>query len=158
MPPKPKDPAVRFWRKVLKTDACWIWTGAVAANGYGHFGMDRQGTTQRAHRFAYERAYGPIPQGLVVCHHCDNRICVRPDHLFLGTQLDNIRDAKSKSRHAFGERHGNAKLSDAEVQAIRVSRDSARIVALKYGISKDHVGNIRRLESRVLAREKAEEF
>lgn len=95
-------PEQRFWRKVQKGDGCWLWTGHVDAKGYGRFQVaPRQPVT--ASRFAYELTHGPIPQGegyhgLCVMHVCDNPQCVRPDHLRLGTQKDNIRDAARKGR------------------------------------------------------------
>lgn len=120
-------PLERFWPKVQKTDCCWEWTGYVMPNGYGTFGRGRaiEGKVY-AHRFAYEALVGPIPVGQHVCHRCDNRRCVRPDHLFLGTQRDNMRDMVAKGRkrvwnrdiaackrgHAFTEantRHANGK-------------------------------------------------
>lgn len=76
-------------------DSCWIWMGSLGTNGYGQFGG------KRAHRIAYETANGPLPAGLYVCHRCDNPRCVRPEHLFLGTQRDNIHDAMRKGRMAF---------------------------------------------------------
>lgn len=87
----------RFWAKVNKTETCWLWTGAKQRLGYGHISIGNDRFTS-AHRLAYELANGPIPDGLFACHRCDNPACVRPDHLFLGTQQDNLRDAWRKGR------------------------------------------------------------
>lgn len=89
-------PETLFWAKVHKTDACWMWTGAVNGHGYGHCG--RHGHTHSAHRLAWELAYGAIPEGMSVLHRCDVPLCVRPEHLFLGTQADNIHDMHAKGR------------------------------------------------------------
>ena len=89
-----------FWLQVnFDPDACWTWTGYCNAAGYGHvrWGEDRR---VFAHRVAWEAVHGPIPDGLVVCHHCDNPPCVRPDHLFLGTVRDNAQDMIAKGRSA----------------------------------------------------------
>lgn len=87
----------RFWSKVLKTPTCWLWQGKkFPRTGYGQFTIRRK--TVLAHRTAHELAIGPIPAGMLVCHRCDVRDCVRPDHLFLGTYSDNMRDASSKMR------------------------------------------------------------
>lgn len=87
----------RFWSHVDKTDGCWLWTGAdKGALGHGRFYV--KGKRTKVHRFSWELANGPIPPGLFVLHRCDNGACVRPDHLFLGTQADNIRDMDSKGR------------------------------------------------------------
>lgn len=94
--------AVRFWAKVEKTPTCWEWRGATVT-GYGHISMGGVlGKIRLAHRISWEMHNGPIPDGLHVCHRCDNPKCVRPDHLFLGTDLDNAqdRDAKGRSRPA----------------------------------------------------------
>jgi DNA-binding CsgD family transcriptional regulator len=94
--PRP-SPTARFDSKIRKSDGCWEWTASRYPTGYGHFRAP--GTSNGyAHRFAWEDANGPIPAGLHVCHHCDNPICVRPDHLFLGTPLDNMRDRDAKGR------------------------------------------------------------
>jgi hypothetical protein len=117
---------IRFWRKVHKTPGCWEWTGKLS-HGYGRIGGPNQ-TYFYAHRISWELHNGPIPEGLYICHICDNPCCVRPDHLFLGTAKDNGVDMASKQRAAFqqhpdsspkGEAHGMVKLTDALVREIR---------------------------------------
>lgn len=101
----------RFWEKVQKTDGCWIWTGSKRNKGYGAFSYTVNGRLiqGRAHRYSYELHKGEIPPGLFVLHRCDNPACVNPDHLFLGTNEDNIRDMLAKGRHIPGGTHiGNA--------------------------------------------------
>lgn len=93
----------RFWAKVDKSGDCWVWTASVFRErlGYGKFqtGSNRgESRVAYAHRVSWELHFGPIPNGLFVCHHCDNPPCVRPDHLFLGTAADNVRDMDRKGR------------------------------------------------------------
>jgi hypothetical protein len=91
----------RLWAKVDKTGDCWIWTGACDSKGYGRIGAGgRGGRLVRPHRVVYEAEHGAIPEGMYVCHHCDNPPCVRPEHLFLGTNQDNQLDAVAKGRIA----------------------------------------------------------
>lgn len=101
-----RDETERFWEKVEKTDACWIWQSTTDEDGYGFFKV-RQPTVRmwRAHRYSWVLHFGPIPSGLFVCHHCDTPPCVRPDHLFLGTALHNNRDSIAKGRHIYTRRH-----------------------------------------------------
>lgn len=99
-----KSLADRFWPKVQKSDGCWLWIGAKFANGYGEFRIGNRNAL--AHRVGYELTYGPIPDGLFLCHTCDVRACVRPTHFFLGTARDNGQDASTKGRLATGERNG----------------------------------------------------
>jgi HNH endonuclease len=135
----------RFWSRVTKTEDCWIWTGTMS-NGCGC--MQYNGTQQLAHRISWQIAHGPIAKGLCVCHHCDNRKCVRPDHLFLGTQTDNMRDMRAKGRgHHLpprrGEHHGMAKLTENDVRTIRSEYAkggiSAYRLAKRYAVSATHI-------------------
>lgn len=141
----------RFVSYVEKTAYCWRWTAGTFSNGYGQFRVGAKKV--RAHRAAYERLVGVIPPGKVVCHRCDNPLCVRPDHLFLGTALDNARDRDSKGRGApppVTELHGSAnpaaKLTRDDVRAILAAsgHESQRSIAKRFGISQSQVGNILR--------------
>jgi hypothetical protein len=130
-----------FWSKVRIGDGCWEWTGVVnhARGGYGQFSSRRLGgcATRRAHRVAWILTYGPVVDGLCVLHRCDNRVCVRPGHLFLGTRSDNGADMRAKGRSLAGERNVNAKLNDDAVRAIRRRRaagESALSIAAAFGI------------------------
>lgn len=151
MPPgvyahKSRSVAERFWEKVFigsfsNADVCWLWTASKSRLGYGYFRWP--GHTKIAPRVAYELVFGPFPKHLTVCHRCDNPACVRPQHLFLGTQQDNLADMKRKQRHAFGERIASSKLTEADVRAIKVSTGPHRDIAKQYGIHEDHVGRLK---------------
>lgn len=128
----------RFWKFVQKSDGCWLWVGKKAGNGYGSFPHvgGKGGPTWRAHRFSWVLHYGFIPEALMVCHHCDTPACIRPDHLFLGTQAENIRDKISKGR--------GPKL---KADSIRIIRAASGItmpkLAAQFGVSTSTVRAIR---------------
>lgn len=139
-------PASRFWQKVEKTESCWLWRSSMR-NGYGIL-RTPHGQSHKvfyAHRFVWELTYGPIPDGLCVCHHCDVQLCVRPDHLFLGTIADNNRDMLEKGRGRAsensrnrGERNPWAKLQADDVRAIREARVSGAThaaIARQFNVS-----------------------
>lgn len=110
-----------FWEQVEKTSTCWLWTGSLNRGGYGAISLRLQGNTfTTAHRFAWVLHHGPLLLKVHVLHRCDVRRCVRPDHLFLGTNEDNVQDATTKGRQVphYGEAHGNAILTEQEVRAI----------------------------------------
>jgi hypothetical protein len=136
----------RFWANVQKTDTCWLWQGRRDTDGYGSHWTGRR--NERAHRFSYTLHYGPIPPALLVCHRCDTPSCVRPDHLFLGTQRENRDDCTRKGRNATGERNGLAKLTTAQVAEIRArfaaGETNKAILGRVYGITGQNVGHILR--------------
>ena len=113
----------------IMDSGCHEWMGARDRNGYGYF--RRKG----AYRFAWEQANGPIPTGMSVCHHCDNPPCVNPEHLFLGTHQDNIRDMAQKGRGTNWERNRHAKLTEDEVRAILDDSRVHRLIAVDYGVT-----------------------
>ena len=136
----------RFWMKVAISDpqSCWFWRGAqLGKRAYGSF-IESDGRRVAAHRYVYELAIGPIPDGLFVCHSCDERLCVNPRHLFLGTDLDNKRDMWAKGRIPHGDRHWNSRLTDEMVAEIRTSTERNCDLALRFGVARATISNARR--------------
>lgn len=133
----------RFWSKVNRqSDGCWLWTAANQVGGYGIFMLWNPKRLVRAHRLAWELTNGKIPDGLWVLHKCDNPCCVRPDHLFLGNNTDNVRDMLSKGRgnSPKGEQHFKCKMTVHRIVKLRLDHASGRFsqreLAAKYGISR----------------------
>lgn len=122
---------------------CWNWTGARVRNGYGHMREWRDGRwiMGYCHRISFELHVGAIPDGLFVLHRCDNRRCVRPDHLFLGTNKENTLDALRKGRFVFAP--GRTHLSEQDVIFIRESNDGVGVISERYRIGRDAVHAIR---------------
>lgn len=141
----------RLWARLPagSPDECWLWPGSTFGGGYGSIkGRTPDGLQSNlpTHRVAWESQHGPVPEGLFVCHRCDVRLCCNPDHLFLGTQIDNIEDACRKGRIAKGEGSGTAKLTEKDVREIRhahqIGAASNVALARRYGIGETQVRRI----------------
>lgn len=143
MPGKHASPVERFWRHVKKSDGCWEWMASRLTSGYGQFKPQAGASPERAHRYSWLLHFGPIPDGLWVCHHCDNPPCVRPEHLFLGTHLHNVRDMIRKGRAASSVPDNVVRfvgtvrrLSDEEIVEARsrhAAGESCRSIARRLG-------------------------
>jgi hypothetical protein len=130
-----------FWAKVNKTDDCWEWTGGLFSSGYGCF--QYHGKIFLVHRFSV-MLDGRDPTGLYVCHKCDNIKCVNPDHLFLGTQQDNMDDMIKKGRHVRSPNAGKLrKLTDDQVREIRNSDLSGRKLSKMYDVATATISSIK---------------
>jgi hypothetical protein len=142
-----KDPLTAFESHFTKEPggACWLWQGVrFIRGGYGTFTHRPSGqVVRRAHRVSWELYRGDIPEGMHVLHKCDCRLCVNPDHLFLGDQSENMADKVSKLRQNRGDKHGMSKLIEA--QAIKVKADPRPYaeIAIDFGISIQTVSNIK---------------
>lgn len=148
-----KPVEMRFWAKVDKTGLCWLWTGFANKWGYGLLRDTRRDDDKdrrrcgyfMAHRYSWELHNGPIPEGLWVLHRCDTPACVNPDHLFLGTNQQNIADRHAKGRDAKGSQSGVSKLTTEQVQDIRISRKSGAFlkdIATKHKVTIQSVWGI----------------
>ena len=151
----------RLWAAVEKTESCWLYRGFCDPTGYGII-SDGTGPhrNKRVHRLSWEQHYGPIPDGMLVCHHCDVRNCIRPDHLFVGTEKDNTDDMVSKGRALFqtdperlrqqGSKHGESKLTEEQVIEIRRLRAEGKRqweIAQQFGVTRGLIGHIVRRQA-----------
>lgn len=132
-----------------KSGECWMWTRSKYKNGYGHLQVG--GKRVMTHRYAYMLWRGKIPEGMLVCHKCDNPPCCNPEHLFLGTHKDNLRDAMAKGRWwahgAHGERNQGAKITAEQALLIRDSSAPTKLLSEQFGISYGQIQKIRNRES-----------
>lgn len=137
----------RFMSHVQKGSGdndCWIWTGGCNQQGYGNFRVGIK--IEKAHRVSYRLFVGDLDDNLLVCHTCDNPPCVRPDHLFVGTQSENVEDMFQKGRgnRASGEGHGSHKLNNSDVEYIRSSSKSNTELAEELNVSRGMIWRIRK--------------
>ncbi len=165
--PAPRPVSERFWEKVRKTNTCWLWIGSIANHGYGQISYKLKPVV--AHRISFELHYGAIPKGMWVLHRCDNKACVNPDHLFLGTNFDNVQDMIRKGRswsqkdraavvrlghkcrkylpHIYGVKQHSAKLTPAKVRKIRTlcaAGLSFTAIGKKFGVARTSIAAIYR--------------
>lgn len=135
---------------IRKESGCLEWTGAIAGSGYPSVHV-KGGKYMPGGRFIYESINGPIPNGMFVCHKCDNPLCVEVDHLFLGTPKDNAQDMVSKGRLKIpdnsGENNGMSKLTAELVNHIRTSNKSNTAIAKEVGVTQGCISNIRNYKS-----------
>lgn len=148
----PKNSIGNFWKRINKNGPayknlgrCWIYGGADDGSGYGTFGI--AGRIHRTHRLSWTISIGEVPVGLCVLHKCDNRRCVNPNHLFLGTRVDNNKDrhAKGREKPCKGSTNGRAKITEeqaVEIRSLQRSGWTYTQLMVKYGLSKSMIGNI----------------
>jgi hypothetical protein len=136
----------RFWMSVNKTDTCWLWISGLDKDGYGAFHSDHDGKSyKRAHRYSYALHKGKIPILLNVCHTCDVRACVNPDHLFLGTMAENMDDKMAKGRHRAidGENHYKAVLTEEQAKAILLDPRPHSQIANSYNVARTTISSLK---------------
>lgn len=134
----------RFEANVSKSDGCWEWTGYRDPNGYGRLNVGLKPVL--AHRISWQLNRHKLKGSQFVLHKCDNPPCVRPDHLFIGSQADNLADKMRKKRHRYGvsigTAHGRCKLTEEQVREIRAWNGPSRVIAEKFGISQSNASDI----------------
>lgn len=146
-----RDPRLldRLWGRVRKSEGCWEWTASTGDGGYGRISIGD--VRHQVTRVVWEVTFGPIPAGMLVCHSCDNPPCVRPDHLFLGTQRENMKDAGRKGRLSLGHPR---KLTVDQLRELRAAYDAgaspSRLAPL-YDVSVSHAYRLATRKSRKVA-------
>lgn len=155
--PKPKDEMTRFLDSCIPepNSGCWIWMRGLTGTGYGSFrcGSLSDGTrrTVTASRYICDVVHGAIPDGMQALHKCDNKMCVNPDHIYIGTRSQNAIDAFDRGKkiphRLLGTNHPRAKLSDEDVRTIRRSSEKSTALASKFGLSKTQIGSIKKRKS-----------
>ena len=141
----------RFWHSVKKAGAkdCWEWIGAISGSGYGH--VQHKGRSLLAHRVAWQLTNGSIPEGLLICHVCDNRICVNPEHLFIGTYASNYHDSAAKGRNTRGTKNAMTALTENEVLELRAQYSTQNFTLAKlasmYNMSQSGIFHIVKRET-----------
>lgn len=148
-----KNTKENFWNYVEKTENCWLWKGTIHHLGYGVFWKNNKQLSAHRYSFKLKNGNDSIPYGFVICHTCDNKICVNPEHLFIGTQSDNIKDAAKKERMKGqkGEKNNKAKLTLEQVNEIKKLASSngwltQEELAKQYGVTFSTIGRILRGE------------
>jgi hypothetical protein len=139
--------SARFWRHVQRRDqdSCWEWTASTFKSGYGQFKVNK--ISHNAHRVAWELSYGPIPDGMFICHHCDNPLCCNPSHLFVGSPQANMDDMRGKGRESKGTDFPAARLDDEAVLEItRLAKSGMlqRDIGKLFGVGQTAIGDVLR--------------
>lgn len=131
------------WEKIaarverITESGCWVFMGALTSKGYGNV-LGSDGANVTTHRASYEHHFGPVPNGLLVCHECDVKCCVNPDHLYAGTRADNAQDALMRGQMPTGTRNGASRHSDEVVRSILVAMKDGKsrsTIATEFGVS-----------------------
>lgn len=140
-----KTNAEKIWDNCMPepNSGCWIWLGTLCKNGYAQLATTK-GKTERAARVSYTVNIGPIPVGKIICHTCDNRACINPDHIYAGTHATNGADAVRRGRTLMGELNHSARLRFADIPNIRADGRHQQTIADEYGVARSTISAIKR--------------